>query len=328
MKKLIITVGLALIAWASYGNEIWVGYVDSPPFAYMNSQNDFVVGSDVDILRGIHQEDTFKFVEYENFKSLIASFTKDGLSYGIGGASITSERNKSVIFSIPTEKNEVCYIYDSSIQNNGATMKAMAQVMQRGFILLFIALTIIAHTIWVIERFNGDDDHFSKNYFKGIGQAYYWAVVTSSTVGYGDITPKTRLGRVVTCIIIFGGIIWFGTFVSFLTSEVTRLNSNSEIYISDFKAIGTPQGSTSQDLLNRNGTIHINFDSLKSAFTKLEEGRIECVVFDKKPLEFIVGNTGKYKVSNEVIGVEYMGIICATSELKSKVDCRIIKGLE
>jgi len=46
--------------------------------------------------------------------------------------------------------------------------------------------------------------------------AFYWALITISTVGYGDIAPVTPEGRVVTMLIIFTGI----GLISFVTSII------------------------------------------------------------------------------------------------------------
>jgi voltage-gated potassium channel len=41
--------------------------------------------------------------------------------------------------------------------------------------------------------------------FTGYGKAWWWAVQTVATVGYGDITPHTTAGRLVaTAVMIFG----------------------------------------------------------------------------------------------------------------------------
>ena len=51
------------------------------------------------------------------------------------------------------------------------------------------------------------------NGFSSIPVGVYWAAVTMSTTGYGDITPQTGLGRLITtCAILLGyGIIAFPT---------------------------------------------------------------------------------------------------------------------
>ncbi len=51
---------------------------------------------------------------------------------------------------------------------------------------------------------------------KSFFDSFYWAVITISTVGYGDITPVTTEGRVISILLIIAGI---GT-ISFFTSLV------------------------------------------------------------------------------------------------------------
>jgi voltage-gated potassium channel Kch len=44
--------------------------------------------------------------------------------------------------------------------------------------------------------------------------AYYFCITTLSTVGYGDITPKTAAGKIFTTFYILVGIGIFGTFIT------------------------------------------------------------------------------------------------------------------
>lgn len=49
--------------------------------------------------------------------------------------------------------------------------------------------------------------------------AYYFSVVTLSTVGYGDITPHTTFGKIFTTFYIFAGV---GIIASFVSVVVRR----------------------------------------------------------------------------------------------------------
>ncbi|MDQ5972131.1 MAG: hypothetical protein QG553_290 [Patescibacteria group bacterium] len=54
--------------------------------------------------------------------------------------------------------------------------------------------------------------HFVEKW--GWVDAYYFCIVTLTTVGYGDITPKTDAGKLFTTIYILVGIAIFGAFIN------------------------------------------------------------------------------------------------------------------
>ena len=85
-----------------------------------------------------------------------------------------------------------------------------ALVRARRKILVFIGVMVLLIVVLgtVIFLVEGPDNGFSS-----IPAGIYWAAVTMSTTGYGDITPQTGLGRLITsCAILLGyGIIAFPT---------------------------------------------------------------------------------------------------------------------
>jgi voltage-gated potassium channel len=58
------------------------------------------------------------------------------------------------------------------------------------------------------------------------GDAIWWACVTMTTVGYGDLVPVTVLGRVLAVVLMFGGVVILGvttaTIVSFINEKIGR----------------------------------------------------------------------------------------------------------
>lgn len=66
------------------------------------------------------------------------------------------------------------------------------------FMLVVLTLVIILGSIMYLVE-NG------KNGFSNIPDSIYWAIVTITTVGYGDISPVTPLGKFIASIMMFIG---------------------------------------------------------------------------------------------------------------------------
>lgn len=91
--------------------------------------------------------------------------------------------------------------------------------------ILFV-IVIFGAVLWFIESRRGGDA-ISHKPVRGILSWIWQCLVTFSTVGYGDIVPKTALGRFVTGIWILVSLFLVSAFVASITSELTMLKSHS-----------------------------------------------------------------------------------------------------
>ena len=62
-----------------------------------------------------------------------------------------------------------------------------------------VVVVALAAVVWSLER-------DSNPAFASFGDALWWAIVTTTTVGYGDITPRTGMARVVATGLMLMGI--------------------------------------------------------------------------------------------------------------------------
>ena len=62
--------------------------------------------------------------------------------------------------------------------------------------------------------------------FRSIPEGMYWAIVTMSTVGYGDIVPHTTFGRLLASLLILVGYSLIVVPVTIVTSETRKLKKD------------------------------------------------------------------------------------------------------
>nr|WP_035455547.1 potassium channel family protein [Agrilactobacillus composti] len=61
-----------------------------------------------------------------------------------------------------------------------------------------------------------------------LSQALWWAVATATTVGYGDISPHTLIGKLAAVLLMFVGIGFIGMLTSSITTYFTDTHEDSK----------------------------------------------------------------------------------------------------
>jgi voltage-gated potassium channel len=82
------------------------------------------------------------------------------------------------------------------------------------FLLSVMSLVFVEGTvIYVLEKDANEG-------FSNIPQSIYWAVVTLTTVGYGDVSPVTVLGKIMACVVMLTGFAILAVPTGIVTHEI------------------------------------------------------------------------------------------------------------
>lgn len=103
-------------------------------------------------------------------------------------------------------------------------MRALRNSRRKIAVFLFTVLalvTILGSLMYLIEG--------EANGFSSIPRGIYWAIVTLTTVGYGDITPQTDGGRFLAAIIMILGYGIIAVPTGIVTAEMTGLARGTAI---------------------------------------------------------------------------------------------------
>jgi voltage-gated potassium channel len=133
------------------------------------------------------------------------------------------------------------------------------------FLLVFIVMTA-GIAIYVLE------EHVNPE-IETLFDSIYWALITISTVGYGDISPVTDLGRTISMLIIVSGI----AMISFATSVIVSAFSERLSELKENRII-------EQINKSRSFLVICGYGQMAKMFFRQKHERIDnYIILDKDP---------------------------------------------
>jgi voltage-gated potassium channel len=89
-------------------------------------------------------------------------------------------------------------------------------------VTVLIAVTITGTVMYHVEYHYRVEETQEKSQFTSIPQSMYWAVVTMTTVGYGDVVPRTAVGKILSAVLILLGYSLIIVPTGFVSAELIR----------------------------------------------------------------------------------------------------------
>ena len=270
-------------------------------------------GFSIDLWDKIADEMGVKYELYgvNTIAKLLDEVKRGAADIAIAGIGITSKREQYLDFSYSFFESglQIMVPEDHETPLGAIFAKVFSILFSRGLAygvgLFLIVLLIAAHIIWFLERRH--NPQFSRGYFNGIWQSIWWAVVTVTTVGYGDKTPKGNLGRLFGLIWILAGYFVFAYFTASVTTTIAlkelrgEINGPQDLF---GKKVATVEKSSAADYLTDQGLTIVTVEDIEKACHLLETGKVDAVVYDAPVLQHYELQKGKGKL--KVVGLIFM----------------------
>ncbi|EKE45267.1 extracellular solute-binding protein, family 3 [Oceaniovalibus guishaninsula JLT2003] len=263
----VILAGLTVPAWAQ--DRITIGMVEQPPYATLTADGSWT-GMAPTLWRLIAERENVDYdivpIAYRD----VADALDGGRIDVAGPVYATAEIERAVDLTLP---------FHTSTLGLAAPQRSEILSVVRGFasieflrlvLTMSVLLLIVGGIVWLVER-RRNEDQFSRKPLQGLGDGFWWAGVTLTTIGYGDKAPITTLGRTVAMLWMMVGLAVSAALTAAIVTLAGAEASNLRSQIAD-KDVGVVSNSTSERFLRGREANIIIYSDMESMLDALEEG--------------------------------------------------------
>ena len=266
-----------------------VGYTTAPPFIVENNGN--LQGINVwlwdKVTDELDQPYVLKNMEFDDMLNALRSGVID---ISINPLTITSDRSVDMEFthSFYASNSTVAIAELSSFQKVIGLVKGfLNRNFLRGFVILILIIIVFGLAGWYFERRR--NPQFRKSY-KGIWDGLWWSMVTLTTVGYGDKSPKSVRGKVMALILMFTGLLFISGLTASIASSLTvdRL-SEADVAFEAFKkqTVGSVRNTSSASFLRDQFFRDIQlYDGVLPGLYDLRDHKIDAFIYDEPIMKY------------------------------------------
>jgi polar amino acid transport system substrate-binding protein len=269
--------------------ELRVGYAGSAPFVIGGAQPD---GLSLSVWRAVAgaAQLRYRLVPQQSVREALVAVASGELDVAVGPISITSERARRVRFTQPYFQSRIGIL---ARQDDPGLWSRIAPFLTRVFAGASLALALlllgIGTAVWLLERRN-NPDQFPADPVRGIANGVWFALVTMTTVGYGDRVPVTAGGRVLAGLWMLVALVTTTSLTAGFASAFTVLQLDTTTIRDARDLRGEPvaavRGTTGASFVREHGGQHVAVDDLAAAVGAARDGRAVAVVHDRPMLQY------------------------------------------
>ncbi len=289
------------------GAELRVGVAGSEPFVV--DQGSGFEGISVEVWQAIASQAGVRYQlrHFDSVPKALAALTTNSLDVVIGPVSVTAARARKVRFSQP-------YFQSSLSILSGSEKPSLWQRIKPFFsysffiavVILLLVLALVGTLIWLAERRKSPDD-FPRRAAPGIANGVWLAIVTMTTVGYGDRAPRTFLGRLVTGTWMIISLITATSLIAGIASTLTLTGMRSTKVASaeqlKNRTVAVEPDSPGEEFAKRYGAKVVNVSSVEQGYRLIGNNSADAMVFDRPQLLYY--GSKQHDVSESVSKAEY-----------------------
>jgi len=305
----------------------------APPFAFVGAGGEWS-GIAIDVVEAV-AADLGRTVEWreETLTGMLDAVESGSVDAAASAITITPAREASLDFTFPYYTTGLGIAIDPSAGSGWLQVVRNFFTWQFAVAIATLSAVLLSAgaAVWAFERRHNDE--FPRDPARGLGDGFWWAAVTMTTVGYGDKAPRSLGGRIVGLVWMFTSMLIVASFTAAIAASLTVGSLGNPIQgVSDLRnvRVGVVDGTTSVDEMIGRDIRITRFDTLPEAFDAMLAGQVGAVVHDRPLLQWVA--LQEYdtlvRVLEDAVGRQDYGIaLAAESDLREPMNQSILEYL-
>jgi len=149
-------------------------------------------------------------------------------------------------------------------------------------LICYSIATMFGIFVWFTDQFKNPAEFHVGDSLKGPLIGFWFSFVTMTTVGYGDVTPRSFIGKLVSIVWILMGLVLNGIIISFITAAVTTINIPTEYGLHNTKVSVLSNSFEKRYVVGKSAVLNNEnvYGTVPAVLSAVEQQAVEMAVID------------------------------------------------
>ncbi|XP_047125711.1 uncharacterized protein LOC105849170 isoform X2 [Hydra vulgaris] len=199
--------------------------------------------------------------------------------YGMNGREVAPDSEFSVLVRSPG----IALVVRNENTINQVINKMLLGVLNVWPVLLisYAIASIFGIAIWFTDQFSNPEQFSKGSSLRGPLSGFWFTFVTMTTIGYGDLSPRSILSRTFAMVWFLTGLILNGIIIAFIVTNLTTLSSSKDYMLYNTKVAALNNSLELKLAITNNAEVsQVRYTNIISMLEDLQNKVVDIVYVD------------------------------------------------